>query len=530
MGEGEKGFTEEQQAPPKFIREFSKENSGSERSVLAQELQKRLSDTRKLLEEAGELTPEIARQKAEIKNKIDRFYYRERDKWAEAPYDKEEIKKQFTEENLKSLSTEDYILLMRRFPSEMVTNVVLQGVRDHPGIEGRIAGVFSDGFKQILADGKLRSPFGKYLKEGFKKEAVAKCLGLEVAESKTDALETLETYTDPRAQGWSTYSDFIATHFAAEEVADSYYGAEACNEIFLAFPAAFIAANYLFNTKPTGTFERGGGNHNDLWTWEENGTGGVNLDVGILFVPAEARVDRKTGSRYQLDHDQKPMLDIDKIALVKRFVESDKFEEFRLSAQKLSDENKNGGSVEEILRKTLLEVGIVDSRLQNALLFPVWQIPGAVNLRDLAWEKTNPEIESVDAGGDLATGTLHGMEKKIEDFLTANGMTYKEAENTISSREYWEKYFNEHPDQKIKRVIYYQGNDPTKALQDWKESNELTKKLEEPYFGFKEHVVETYKDPRIIPGMDRFRNIGLNVIEERFPEPREKSKPHHTKG
>ncbi len=493
---------------PKFIREFSKSNSAEERTVLAKEAQARLSELRKQLAQAEELKPEVAKQRAEIKSLIGSFYEREKEKWTKTPYNKEDIKRYFTEKNLTSLPMEDYILLLKRFPNEFVTNVVWQGVRDHPGIEGRLPGVYSNGFQEMLADGKLRSPFGKFLKDGFKKEAVARCLGLgNGTRTKEEALDILETYTNPEAQGYSTYADFIATHFAAEEVADHYYGAETGNEKFLIFPSAYINANYFFAGKLA---EPGGGNHNDLWTWEEKGTGGIKIDVGILFVPADTKVDPQTGSRYQLDQNHKPIIDRDKISLVKNFVGSDKFSAFVAKAESLIKKETSSAGFAELKETLTKEFGITDPRLQEHLIYPK-------DLSGLKWAKDR-EASGQETQNDMATGKLQGVEAVVQDLLMDAGITYKEAETTIESQQYWEKYFADHPDQMPKRIVYYHGNDPTEAYLKWKEDSGLSKKTDDRKFGFPEREIFSYEDPRITFGMKRFRSIGKKVIEEFFVE------------
>jgi hypothetical protein len=62
----------------------------------------------------------------ETKTMIADFYAGEKEKWAEAPYSKEDIAQNFTEEHLVSLSTEDYATLLRRFPGEMITHIIFK--------------------------------------------------------------------------------------------------------------------------------------------------------------------------------------------------------------------------------------------------------------------------------------------------------------------------------------------------------------------------------------------------------------------
>lgn len=114
----------------------------------------------------------------QARSMVNKFYESEKEKWADSDYKREDVQKLFSEEHLSSLSTEDYIALLRRFPSDMVTHVTRQGVRDHTGITEHNSGVgqFTNGFNEILADGRLRSILGTYTKDGVSQEAILNLL------------------------------------------------------------------------------------------------------------------------------------------------------------------------------------------------------------------------------------------------------------------------------------------------------------------------------------------------------------------
>lgn len=198
----------------------------------------------------------------EAKMMLGNFYEGQKEKWADSEYTKEDITKYFSEENLASLSLEDYALLLKRFPGEMVAHVTRQGIRDHIGHMYHTAdeGVYADGFMRMVEDGRLRSPLGVYLVEGERQQAIARFLHLNNFKRKEEALNYLATLTDARQSEPGSYADTMAIHFATEEVADIYYGSEAGNEIFIAYPSAYIASQYYFSGQLN---ERGGGYWND---------------------------------------------------------------------------------------------------------------------------------------------------------------------------------------------------------------------------------------------------------------------------
>ena len=126
----------------------------------------------------------------------------------------------------------------------MVTHVTRQGIRDHIGMIYHSAGegAYVDGFMKMVEDGRLRSPLGVYLVESEKEQAIAKFLHLDSYKTKEEALNQLAALTDARQGEAGDYADRMAVHFATEEVADTYYGSEKGNEIFVAYPPHILLA------------------------------------------------------------------------------------------------------------------------------------------------------------------------------------------------------------------------------------------------------------------------------------------------
>lgn len=362
----------------------------------------------------------------QARDMVNKFYEREKDKWEDTEYTKEDVEQLFSDEHLASLSTENYVTLLRRFPSDMVTHVTRQGIRDHFGIEEHSTGVgqFKDGFKKILADGRIRSLLGIYTKDGVSQEAIINMLENMTASEGGDP-------TNPRwlvqeiidGSSYFTrapYPDRSAVHLAVGTVADANYGAESGNEIFVAFPTAFIAAHNFYGGRSRLSEAHVGkmgftSAWNDVSVWSENNDG-LSINSGLVFIPADAQVDRLTGSKYAIDENNEP-------------------------------------------------------------------------------------TKILDADGKE---------------------TYQLATEIISSREYWENYFREHPEQRPKRVIYYEGGDPSRALLEWREDNGLAKKSDNNDFGFPEReVTDGAEDPRANQGYDRFRSLAVRALEtfdQRYPQ------------
>lgn len=448
----------------------------------------------------------------ESRKMLDNFYRGQKEKWSTSEYTKEDITKYFSEENLCKLSSEDYALLLKRFPSEMVAHVTRQGIRDHLGHMFHTAGegAYADGFMKIAEDGRLRSPLGVYLAEGYKDDKIADFLKLKNFENKEEALKYLETLTGERHQGDpGSYSDRMAIHFATEEVVDCYYGSEQGNEIFIAYPSAYIASQYYFNGQLN---KAGGGYWNDQWVWA-NEERGMDLNAGLVFIPKDAKVDAETGSRYELDENRNPVLNEEYIQKTNTVLNSQYFESFRANAEAIlgefnqdwTDDNLTKGNKElrnqlEPLRKKLEEeFGVSDVRLQRAIL-------------DYQFLFKYPYVKREENSGLGVVETTRGL---IEYTLKNRGILYAEAKDTISSEEFWENYFSQHPNRRPSKIVYYKGGVPTIALYDWLKEHKFEKESKDKNIGFSERNIER-NTPIATAGLERFRSIAEKVIEDFF--------------
>jgi len=443
----------------------------------------------------------------EAKEMVDGFYNKQEKKWEDSEYKKEDIEKYFSEENLSSLSLEDYTLLLKRFPSEMVAHVTRQGVRDHLGLMYHTAGdgEYANGFKNMAKDGRLRSPLGVYLVEEEKEKAIAKFLRLEEIENKEEAVKNLNIMTDPTKEESGSYTDRMAIHFATEQVADSYYGSEKGNEIFITYPSAYIASQYYFGGQLT---QAGGGYWNDQWIWA-NEEKGIGLNAGIVFIPGEANVDKETGSRYELDKDKNPIRNKEYADAIRKVIDSDNFDDFAKQAMNITGK-LSAGDFEKIesseslkpLRQILeKEFNIFEPRLQ-------WAVLDYQNLLSIISQRNQEKITGEE-------DSFHSVGSSIESALRDGGILFKETTNKISSKEYWESYFEKNPESKPAHIVYYKGEDPTRALDTWKEENGLNKKAVDKYIGFSENNVSG-DAPQATAGMDRFKTLAENVIENYY--------------
>jgi hypothetical protein len=432
---------------------------------------------------------------------LDDFYKKQKEKWAESEYTKEDISKYFTEEQLSSLSLEDYALLLRRFPNEMVTHVTRQGIRDHVGHAFHTAGEgeYHTGFMNIVDSGSLRSALSIAMTEEEKKEKIERLVINKDHDTKKEALERLDRVTDPDRQyenGIGSYGDRAAVHVAAENVADAFYGAEKGNEIFIAYPSVFIASQYRFR----GDLTQGGDNdYNDQWVWA-NEERGININAGLIFIPADAEVDKKTGSRYEIDENNNPIVNKNYQLLFRKLIDSREFVEFAQKAMEVVDMPPTPEKLQPFRDKLKTDYGIADPRLQDVVL-------NYQNLHSLQTAKGRRTESS--------TGS-ESIDSLIDQDLKDGGILYQETKNRINSKDFWENYFKEHPEKKPTKIVYYKGDDPTKALMDWKSVNRINKKGPKFNLGFSENEVAPGNDLDLLGQIDRFKSIGTQVIEDYF--------------
>lgn len=448
----------------------------------------------------------------EAKTILANFYKVQKEKWTRSEYTKEDITKNFSEEHLASLSLEDYALLLKRFPGEMVAHVTRQGIRDHIGHMYHMAGqgAYADGFMKMVEDGRLRSPLGVYLIEGEKEQAIARFLHLDNFKTKEEALNYLGTLTEGRQGDAGSYVDSMAVHFATEEVADCYYGSEQGNEIFIAYPSAHIASQYYFSGQLN---KSGGGYWNDQWVWA-NEEKGMDLNAGLIFIPEEARVDRKTGSRYELDENRNPIKSSEYQDSFRRVVDSPDFHNFAEQVMEITGKINQSWDSPNLLPKNqeLLEklepfrqrleqeFGITDRRLQMVIL-------DYNHLFSLDIQKKNQEEGREDP--------FHSVDSVIEGAMKDEGILYTEAKDPISSKEFWEARFAENPAKRPSKVVYYKGSSPTKALYEWQDAQGIRKKAKDKDIGFSERHVER-NAPQATAGLDRFKVLAEKVIEDHF--------------
>ncbi len=219
--------------------------------------------------------------------------------YQEAESGLEKLKSIFNNEKIKSLSTDDYIKLLRDHPSDMLTHVVRQGLRDHASTIWHKSGLNEkhDGFVKLLASGGLKSVLGRDMEGKSFDETVRAFCKLDTAVDRFTALESIHRELENTSFHSNSFADKSSVHFATSVVMDEMYGGEKGNEIFFVLPSVVAGVNYKYS----GKIENGSPDqNNDVWLHTDPANG-VELDTGFCFIPENSHVSSHDGSRYNED-------------------------------------------------------------------------------------------------------------------------------------------------------------------------------------------------------------------------------------
>lgn len=416
---------------------------------------------------------------------------------------------------LASLSTEEYIALWKRLNPHFLSHVTRQGFRDHNGMFYHSAGMqdFHNGFVGVMEDeGLLRPPMAIRELKTRDEAAVKEWLGDWVLgqEDEEQARQKLDSLLHFHLASAPKYPDKTAVHFAAQLVADDYYGGESSNEVFFIYPSDVLASQHAFafnGWEKDFTHPQSETKWNDVFIWPDTvDNPGIPIDTGMVFLPEHTPVDSETGSKYasevQVVDGQEKRVMVEDAALVGSFVEWGK---------KLNEESP--------LRQAF-------NAMKDERHYYRQQ-----ELREDCFAAFVQELQGLgfktDASAALANKLMGDMyyresydDEVLQHVIKESGAQWKRAENTIPAKDYWERYFTQHPDLRPKHIQYYDG-DPTTAVLAFQRQNGIgkadTSGAEGQLLGFDDnHVTEMQNDPRSNIGYDELVATADRIIKERY--------------
>ncbi|TSC89368.1 MAG: Uncharacterized protein G01um10145_525 [Microgenomates group bacterium Gr01-1014_5] len=464
------------------------------------------------------------------------FYERQTKLWQEAPIDPKDLE-YLHESYLSKLNLDQYITLLKKFPSRFLTHVTRQGIRDHISHHAVHHGDFIDGFVDILKAGKLDSVVSQIFRNGLKDEAVAEFLGLE-RYKKYEEESLKRQYADEQMMGVyirnmgtepamqfvkkkvrdetlssviqnpnspRIFRDKSSIHFAFDWVADCYYGGESGNEIFFALPAVYAASELGLTSgisREKETYENFSRVEADGWNdvWVNGVKNGININTAIVFIPANTQVDRNTGSQYELDENLKPVENSELInEVVKLMRRPDIVDYAKKSLLAHTADYEKVSDLEEL------------TGLKSDLLYIV--------ARNLSTVRFLDELESRDPSIDPGGGKQNyinngGAYNEVRKMLSQGGYNFKLSSDTISSKDYWEDFFAKNPNLKPTKIVYYRGS-PERALDEFYKNNGLGTGDAGKFSNVEKGKLN---DQEINDDYKRFMDIAKGVIERYFAD------------
>ena len=444
------------------------------------------------------------------------------------PLSNQEKREFLRPEVLAELDVDEYIALWRRLNPHYLSHVTRQGFRDHNAMIYHSGGLqeFHEGLKDTLSDKKsLRSMMAH--REGLRsmdEESIVAFVEKEVmiAGQPNDADSAKAILSDVLNNSLGSapaYPDKTAVHFAAQIVSDRYYGGERDNEVFFLYPADVIASqnDFAFNgwdkdlTAPQDETK-----WNDVFVWPSTlDNAGIPVDSGMVFLPASTLVDPESGSSYE-----SKIVTVDGIeskSMAEDEVQIASFVDWATSLTKESPVMAAYTEYEEAL-------GYNDRRYLERSCIEV----ARSEISQLGFSETIAGLLTYEVmhnvGAFLQTGKLGYGDGSPEEVakarLRAVGGNWKKVENGVSSKEYWEGYFDANPDSRPKRVVYYEG-DPTDAVHKFQQKNHIgqadVSEQEGKLLGFDDrHVKNMSEDPRARRGYDELVSVAHRIIDERF--------------
>ncbi len=322
-----------------------------------------------------------------------------------------EISKESNADSLKQfgeMSTEEAIKFWGSLSGHFVTHVTRYGIRDQSG------GPNSAGESQWM------QPFINILQRGklITAREARNILGNDIAEYK----ETAENISN--------------AIFFAPELVDQTYGGEHGNSPMFVIPAevALEICSVSGNTKGWQPDDAPGWPVLEVMPERE----GIDLQDTFLFIPEDARVDPKTGSSYEVDNNNKPIVDLRNIEATK------------ILFQQFSDTDPQ--SQEDIHFGELGFPPNLPMFVKGNLFYNFFQARSDYNYELTQTEEQKLRERDLKSQAILDV-TPQNIPNSIIDYLLRSDALFKRPDKTISSREYWEEYLKKHPTKS--KVVYF---------------------------------------------------------------------------
>ena len=438
-------------------------------------------------------------------------YYK---KMLELPMTVEEKREYLKPEFLASLTEAEYAALWRRLSPHRLTHVTRQGVKEGSFQEWKSGKLFA-GADAMLSDGKMLRPLlngaeGLRLDDEISVKRYLERKGIFSAANRDEAVRELDRHLNSEDFIQSMYPDRSAVHFANDIVLSEYYGSEEYNDVFVVYPADFLASQYdfsVFGKRDRNLLGRSRGDlGSDVLVYPDDiHNPGFSVDAGVVFLPKDTLVDPETGSKY-------------------------------LTEVKVVDGVSGRYPIED---QSLIDVYV---KLGLDYSTGTGRFAGLLEEMKTAYPQTRDAIKidftegvadeimelgfSIDVAHSLAHDLLIDLvarvmtEKGLEGNIRKHCAQWKRPKDGIIAQEYWERRFQSEPDKRPRHVYYYFEGHPTEAVEAFLRKMGIgreTAQPEDPMLGFEDrHIENINTDPRARKGYDELLAMANKIIEEEF--------------
>ncbi len=383
------------------------------------------------------------------------------------PLSSEEQEKYLSENALIEMNLEDYLTLRKRLSGYYISHVTRYGVREQGFMStggGHVVGMGNamDNFTPLLKDGNIRSFFSNLVNETeyatsvitdqismikkYRQEAGEPC-------ERDDIIENLMRLLLESENDEVHVANRSSVHFGENAVLGHYYGSEIGYDIYAYYPAEVIAKNYYHEKDKLVSRTNAHDWYNDIGVWNEHE--GIPLDVGVLCIPGNVIVDKETGSQYFLDENKCPEVLPEVAEHIEFFSQNKEFVD-SLWNQFTERWRRSEGSISRLHNETHREC---DMRLLSFYTSKDFiEIGMRLGFKDTTLFQSFYKWQYND---------LSGISSSLKRFYQHEQRNYyrkPERDNLITSEQYWEEYFKQHPEQKPTKVFYgrlgkYEKND-----------------------------------------------------------------------
>jgi hypothetical protein len=475
------------------------------------------------------------------------------------PLSEEEQEKYLSMENVLKMDVPDYLTLMNRLSGLYFSHVTRFGLRELTGVHYFGEGEVIDSFTPILKSKKLgslannilsESDYARIYIEGFLNRSLDTGLARRnlLDMDKEDVINIF--LCKFLVEDFSTdlpMPDRSSIHFGYNHILEDY-GGEADNTMYFYFPAEIIAKNFQHDLDPMSPRSSMDDKQNDQVVW--CGEGGVPIDLGLVCIPGNTPVDRKTGSKYSIDKNKNLILR-DECAEHLSNIEDIK-EDFNRSISsivkdyQLKTKDRGGFDQDNFFHRP----EIIDIASKFGFTTTEKEIISLNNTYSKRASDYSFECEAYNYNKVCSTYSDYKRQQSYIDFIMNNNLLifkefilfcrygdsevdyfsklkdfyllprfYEKSEedniafrlfikrpqgkDVISSRDYWESFFKDNPNMKPSKIIYYDNEKMFKGFN----SDSVTM-----YSSFKEsNSFKHYQDMFLkskfnndISGMDKF--------------------------